>query len=291
MKRAYRIEDMKIGISTFVWASPFSTADFKILSKVKEYGYDVVEIAVEDKELIDFVKLKNQCKSLGLAISISGAFGMERDISSENPEFRSKGLSYIKDCLDIANYMESPIFGGPLYSAVGKTRLVSNEQKREERMWCLENLSLATKYAREKGVKLALEPLNRFKTDMINTVDQALELINEVNDEYLQLLLDTFHNNIEEKSIPDAIRKIGKQLLHIQGNENDRGIPGTGHVDWIGIHQALIDIGYEGSIVIETFGAPSKELARAASIWRPLAESPDILAKEGADFLKRIFKS
>lgn len=281
---------MKIGISTFVWSSPFATADFNILNKVKEYGYDIVEIAVEDRDLIDFVKLKDMCRSLDLEISISGAFGTERDISSNNPDFRNKGLSYIKDCLDIANYMESPIFGGPLYSAVGKTRLVSDQQKREERLWCLDNLSLATTYAREKGVKLALEPLNRFETDMINTVDQALELINEINDDYLQLLLDTFHNNIEEKSIPDAIRKIGKKLLHIQGNENDRGIPGTGHVDWEGINQALMDIGYEGSIVIETFGAPSKELARAASIWRPLAESPDILAKEGAEFLKSIFR-
>lgn len=281
---------MNIGVSTFVWVSPFSTENFDILHKAKDFGYDVVEIAVEDKDIIDIRKLKKECDTLGLKISVSGAFGAERDISSSDEDIRAKGLAYIKDCVDIANYLESPVFGGPMYSAVGKTRLISDEQKLIERNWCLENLQTATQYAGEKGVKLALEPLNRFETDMINTVDQALDLIGEINDDNLLILLDTFHSNIEEKDIPAAIRKIGNKLIHVQGNENDRGTPGTGHLDWAGIKEALIEIGYTGSIVVETFGSPSKELARAASIWRPLAESADALAKEGSQFLSKTFK-
>lgn len=281
---------MNIGISTFVWVSPFSTENFDVLYKVKDFGYDLVEVAVEDKDLIDIVKLKKECDRLGLKISVSGAFGAERDISSSDENIRAKGLTYIKDCVDIANYLESPIFGGPMYSAVGKTRLISDEQKRIERSWCLENLNTATHYAKEKGVKLALEPLNRFETDMINTVDQALDLINEIEDDNLLILLDTFHANIEEKNIPDAIRKIGDKLIHVQGNENDRGTPGSGHLDWLGIKKALIEIGYKGSIVVETFGSPSKELARAASIWRPLAASADALAEEGGQFFSKMFK-
>lgn len=281
---------MNIGISTFVWVSPFSTKNFDVLHKAKDFGYDLIEIAVEDKNLIDFAKLKKECDSLGLKMSVSGAFGAERDISSADESIRAKGLAYIKDCVDIANYLESPVFGGPMYSAVGKTRLISDEQKQTERSWCLENLHAATRYAKEKGVKLALEPLNRFETDMINTVDQALDLINEVDDDNLLILLDTFHANIEEKNIPDAIRKIGDKLIHVQGNENDRGTPGTGHLDWQGIKEALNEIGYEGSIVVETFGSPSKELARAASIWRPLAASADALAEEGGQFFTQMFK-
>jgi len=126
---------------------------------------------------------------------------------------------------------------------------------------------------------------------MINTVDQVISLVKEVSNPNIQILLDTFHANIEEKNIPNAIRKIGKGLLcHIQGNESDRGTPGTGHLDWQGIKEALLEIGYQGAIVVETFGAPSKELARAASIWRPLANSADELAQEGLDFYQTMFR-
>jgi len=280
---------MKIGISSFVWVSPFRTSNLDILYKAKDYGYDLVEIAVEDASVIDFKKVKKVAQEIGLGLSVSGAFGSERDISSDNLDYRNIGLSYIKDCVQIANELESPVFGGPLYSAVGKTRLVSKEQKYIERQYCIENLFQATKYAEEMGVVLALEPLNRFETDMINTVDQALSLINEINHPYLKILLDTFHTNIEEKNVIKAIHLLGDKLAHVQGNENDRGTPGTGQVNWIGIRDALVDIGYKGSIVLETFGSPSKELARAASIWRPLAESADILASEGASFFKKIF--
>ncbi|AIM36844.1 xylose isomerase [Sphingobacterium sp. ML3W] len=282
---------MKIGISSFVWVSPYAADHIDILYKAKDYGYDVMEIAIEDLSLIDVKQLKKVAREVGLNLSVSGAFGTERDISSEHSSYRKIGLSYIKDCIAIANELESPIFGGPLYSAVGKTRLVSKEQKEMERNFCLENLLEATKYAKEHGVVLALEPLNRFETDMINTVDQALELINEINDPSLKILLDTFHANIEEKSIVNSIHLLGDKLAHVQGNENDRGTPGTGQVDWEGIRDALNQIGYQGSVVLETFGSPSKELARAASIWRPLAESSDILARDGATFYTKIFKN
>jgi D-psicose/D-tagatose/L-ribulose 3-epimerase len=125
---------------------------------------------------------------------------------------------------------------------------------------------------------------------MVNTVDQALSIVMEVDTPNLKIQLDTFHGNIEEKNIGDSIRKIGKSLLcHIQGNESDRGTPGTGNLDWIGIKNALFDIGYDGAIVIETFGAVSEEIAKATCIWRPLAESSDELAMQGLEFYKRCF--
>lgn len=281
---------MLFGASTFIWVSPFSTENIELLKKVKNMGYDIIEIAVEDTKIIDWTLVKEVAKDLDLRITISGAFGPERDISSTNPAYRKLGKEYIIDCIKIAEDVESPIFGGPVYSAVGKTRLVSEEQKKQERDWCIETLADVSKIASDYGVVVGLEPLNRFETDMVNTVDQALSIVREVSSQNLKIVLDTFHSNIEEKDIPASVRKIGKELLcHVQGNESDRGTPGTGHLEWGGIRDALVEIGYEGAVVIETFGQPSKELARAACIWRPLANSADELASEGLAFYKQLF--
>jgi len=283
---------MQFGASTFIWVSPFTTESFDLLYKVKDMGYDILEVAVEDKTLIDWQRLKRMSREAGIHITISGAFGPERDISSTDPAYRKQGFDYIVDCIRIAEEMGSPVFTGPVYSAVGKTRIVSEQQKKQERNWCLENLVHAGKIAASCGVIVGIEPLNRFETDMVNTAEQALSIVKEVSDRHIKISLDTFHCNIEEKNIPDTIRKVGKEYLcHVQGNECDRGTPGTGHLDWKGIHEALTDISYDDAIVIETFGAPSKELARAACIWRPLANSADELASEGLAFYKKIFSS
>ncbi len=253
-------------------------------------GYDILEVAIENKDIIDWSKLKTLAQEAGLEVTISGAFGATRDISSADPAIRKEGLTYIIDCIKIAQYMDSPVFTGPVYSAVGKTRYITAEQKKRERVWCIENLLAAGKIAADHNVIIGLEPLNRFETDMVNTVDQALSIVDEVSNPSLKVSLDTFHCNIEEKNIADSIRKIGKErLCHIQANESDRGTPGTGNLDWIGIKDALADIKYEGAVVIETFGAPSKELAKAACVWRPLAKSADGLAIDGLAFYKKLF--
>ena len=282
--------NIQFGASTFIWVSPFSTKAFHLIKKVKEMGYDILEVAVENKDLIDWPSLKKLAKEAEIKITISGAFGPDRDISSTDPAVRKNGLSYIIDCVKIAADMGSPIFTGPVYSAVGKTRIVSPEQKKQERDWCIENLKEAAAVAADHGIIIGVEPLNRFETDMINTAEQALSLVKEIDHKNIRISLDTFHCNIEEKNVPNAIRMVGKELLcHVQANECDRGTPGTGHLDWTGIKQALADINYEGAMVIETFGAPSKELAAAACIWRPLAASADGLAIEGLQFYKEMF--
>lgn len=283
---------IRFGASTFLWVSPFSTADFGLLPKVASMGYDILEVAVEDRARIDWNELKQRADDLGLKLYVSGAFGADRDVSSDNPAIRRNGLAYIADCLHLARHVGSPVFTGPLYSAVGKTRYVTPAQKAQERAWCVENLRLLGKIADDCGVILGVEPLNRFETDMVNTAEQALSLVREIDHPCVRVSLDTFHNNIEEKNIGAAIRTVGRDLLcHVQANESDRGTPGTGNLDWVGIRDALTDIGYDGAITLETFGAPSEELARAASIWRPLAASPDELASEGLAFYKKLFGS
>lgn len=279
---------MKIGVNTFVWTSPFTTRDFGLVPKIASMGFDIIEIAVEDASQIDVPLLRKMARDEGLSITICGAFGPTRDISSDDPAVRKNGVAYIADCLRLTEAVGSSLFAGPVYSAVGKTRMVSPEQKARERAWCVENLQALGKVAADAGVTICIEPLNRFETDMINLVEQAVALIGEVGHKAYKVHIDTFHANIEEKSIPDAIRRAGNLLGHFHACENDRGTPGTGHIDWIGCRDALREIGYDGPVVIESFTPGIVEIAKAAAIWRPLAASQDELAREGGRFLREL---
>ena len=129
------------------------------------------------------------------------------------------------------------------------------------------------RYAEDKGVTLALEPLNRFETSFINLTEQALELMRMIDSPRVKLMMDTFHANIEEKSLGKAIEAAGQNLVHVHANENDRGTPGTGHVAWNEIAAALKKVKFDGALVIESFSTEVKEIARAAAVWRPLAPS------------------
>ena len=282
---------MKIGVNTWVWVSPFSTDSFGLIHKIRDYGFDVIEIAVDDPEIIDLAKFRRMLKDTGLSVTICGAFGPQRDISNEDENLRKIGKEYIIKCVRMAEYLGCNLFSGPVYSAVGKTRMVPAEQKKREWEWCVENLREIGRIAADCGVTIGVEPLNRFESDMINLVDQAVELIKDVGSPVYKVHIDTFHSNIEEKSIPETVRKLGKGMLcHLHACENDRGTPGTGHMDWPGIRDALREIGYDGAAVIESFTPGAVEIAKAASIWRPLAPSQDRLAKEGGAFLKNLFK-
>jgi len=282
---------MKFGANTWIWVSPFDNTTFDIARKVKEMGFNVIEVAVDDTENVDWGNFKCLCDDLGLEISLCGAFGETRDIANSDEAIRKIGKKYILDCINIAQRVGSNIFAGPVYSAVGKTRMVPDEQRKREWDWSVQNLREIDAIAAQCGVTVGVEPLNRFESDMINLTDQALKLIGDVGGTSLKVHLDTFHANIEEKSIPDVIRKVGKNLLgHVHVCETDRGTPGTGHTDWVGIRDALRDIGYDRYVVIESFIPGVKEISKAASIWRPLAANQDSLASDGLKFLTSLFK-
>ncbi len=280
---------MKIGVNTWVWTSPFSTKDFHLIAKVKQMGFDVIEVALDDASIIDAGLLRKMTEDNGLAVTVCGAFGPTRDISSDDPAIRKNGVAYIRDSIRFAEAVGSHVFSGPVYSAVGKTRLVPAEQKKQEWAWCVENLRAVGKAATDAGVTIGVEPLNRFETDMINLAEQAVSLLRDVGSPAYKIHIDTFHANIEEKSIPDAIRSLGKGMLgHFHACENDRGIPGSGHQDWAGIRDALRAVEYDGAAVIESFTPGAVEIAKAASIWRPLAPSQDELASQGARYLREL---
>ena len=139
---------------------------------------------------------------------------------------------------------------------------------------------------RETGVSLGIEPLNRFETFFLNTAEDAAALCEAVGDPHVGILFDTFHANIEEKHLGAALMTVGRHLKHVHTCENDRGTPGSGHVAWPEVFRALKALNYDGWLVIESFGAAIPEIAAAACIWRDLAPSADVIARDGLTFLK-----
>ena len=277
----------QFGVSTFILVSPFTDQDVDQFDVAKEMGYDLIEVCIEDPAVVSAEALKKASERTGLPVSICGAFGPDRDVSHEDPQKRRQGIDYLKLCVDIAQAVGSPHVAGPMYSATGKARLLSPGERQQQRQWAADSLREVADYASERGVTLAIEPLNRFETDLVNTVQQGLELCELIGRDNVGLMLDTFHMNIEEKNIGEAITSAGDKVFHFQVSENDRGTPGSGHVPWSETFDALKTIDYQGSIVVESFLPTVEEIAKAVSLWRPVAPSMDALARDGLTFLRR----
>ncbi|SHO60003.1 sugar phosphate isomerase/epimerase family protein [Algoriphagus zhangzhouensis] len=278
--------DVKFGVSTWLWTSPFSSETIALFPKIKEYGYDAVEIPVEDPDLIDIPVVADALASNGLAPIICGAFGPTRDLTNEDPKFHQTCFDYLDRCFDIAAQLGAGFVAGPMYSAVGKARLVSPEQKKIEWNLAVTNLRKVCERARVQGLEIAIETLNRFETDLINTAAELKQLITDINEPEAKALLDGFHMNIEEPSIEEAIKTVGDKLIHVQVSENYRGTPGTGQTNWAAWKRGLEAVNYKGTISIESFTPEVKELAGAVCIWKPLVPSQDGFAKDGYTFLK-----
>jgi D-psicose/D-tagatose/L-ribulose 3-epimerase len=274
-----------VGVCTWIWVSPYTDDNVGLVGRARELGGDVLEVCIEDTDVSADALLEAAGDS-GLAFSVCGAFGPERDLSHDDPHYRRLGIDYAKLLVDFAVAINAPNIVGPMYSAVGKTRLLPREERERQRDWAVEGLREVADYAGERGVRLAIEPINRFETDLINTTEQALDLCARIGRDNVGLLLDTFHMSIEEKSIPGAIRLAGDHLFHVHSCENDRGTPGTGQVPWTEVLSALEEIAYDGQLVIESFTPDVHEIAKAASIWRPLDAAGDELARRGVEYLK-----
>lgn len=278
----------QFGASTFIWVSPFSNETLDLIDKVAQAGFDLIEICVEDPKTIDTNAINERLLSAGIGALVCGAFGPDRDVSSDDPDIRANGIAYINSCSDIAAELGAPAVAGPMYSATGKTAAVSPQRRAEQWKWATENLAVAADHAAKQNVRLAIEPLNRFETDLVNTVEQGMDLVHRIGRNNVGLLLDTFHMNIEEHSIPDAIRRAEGRIFHFHACANDRGMPGQDHLPWPEIAASLSDAGYAGPWVIEAFNPGITAIAKAVSLWRPLATSQDAIAFDGLKHLKSL---
>lgn len=280
-----------IGVNSWVWTSPFTTESLGLLKKAAQMGFDSFEIALEDPSHVDGSRVKEAIEATGLIPVVCGAFGPSRDLTHEDAAIRTESLNYIREAVKLCKAWNAKILCGPMYSAVGKRRHVSPDQKKIEWALAVKGLKQAGAIAADHNVVLAIEPLNRFETDLINTCEQCVRLVNEVGSNSVRIHLDTFHMNIEENSIYEAVKLAGKSLAHIHACENNRGTPGTGLVDWKGLARGLREVGYSGQAVIESFTPECKAIAAAAAIWRPLARTQDDLAANGVKFLKPLLNA
>ena len=279
---------VKFGASTWLWTSPFNTDSIEeIFPKVSAMGFDVVEIAVEDPSIIDCSRLLEGLQRYNLEAVICGAFGPSRDLTNDDEKVHENCFQYIDACFDICNAVDAKFLAGPMYSAVGKARMVPPEQRRKEWELAVKNIRKVCEMAERKGLMIALEPLNRFESDLVNNVDDVLRLIHDVGHAAARVALDGFHMNIEEQDIVNAFTKTGDKLIHVQVSENYRGTPGTGQTRWEEYRKGLELIQYRGVVSIESFTPQNQELAGAVCFWHPMAESQDGFASEGLSFLKK----
>lgn len=280
--------NISFAASTWLWTSPFNNeAIERLLPKVAAMGFDAIEIALEDPSLVDVTKLKEALQRYQLKAVVCGAFGPSRDLTNEDPGIRENGLGYIGDCLDFCAELGAGFFAGPMYSAVGKARLLPADKRRAEWDLAVVNLRKVCGMAEARGLQIALEPLNRFESDLVNTAEDVARMINDIDHPAARIVLDGFHMNIEERDAEAAIVTAGDRLIHLQVSENYRGTPGTGQTNWSAYKKGLERIGYIGTVSIESFTTDNKELAGAVCFWHPMAASQDELAADGLHFLKQ----
>lgn len=279
---------IRFGVSTWLWTSPFTTDTVSLFPKIKAMGYDTVEIPVEYPDLIDGLKVKQALIEHGLDAVVCGAFGPTRDLTNEDPNVHKHCFDYIGKCFKLCHTWSAKFLAGPMYSSVGKARMVPAEQRKIEWDRAVTNLHKVCQLAQESELMIALEPLNRFESDLVNTAEDVMRLVSDINHPAAKVMLDSFHMSIEEKDMEQAIVSAGNKLIHVQVSENHRGIPGTGQTPWPSFKRGLQRIGYQGTVSIESFTPEIKELAGAVCIWKNLAESQDGFAEDGLKFLKKL---
>lgn len=280
---------MRLGINTFLFTSPFTDKSTKLFPTFKKWGFESVEIPIEDPSHITPAKVKAELDKLGLVCgSVCACMGPDRDLRG-TPEAQQTGLKYLMAIIDQAAELGAHTVVGPVYSAVGRADAVPPQEYKKQWKTVVGHLKKVCKYAQSKGIVISLEPLNRFETDFINTVDQAMQMVKDVGSPALGLHLDTFHMNIEQKNQAAAIKKAGMLITHFHACGSDRGTPGGDHIDWPNIIKALKAVKYDADVVIESFTTDVKVIAKAAAIWRKIEPSNQDIAVKGIKFLKKAF--
>ncbi|RCG33405.1 sugar phosphate isomerase/epimerase [Sphaerisporangium album] len=274
-----------VGVNTWVWVSPLTDGDLERLApKVAAWGFDVIELPVERPGDWDPHRAAALLAEHGLKASVVLVMPPGRELVAASAEVVEETQDYLRHCVDVAVAVGSPVIGGPAYASVGRTWRMSPGERQAIYTELRKNLAPVAGYAGERGVRIAVEPLNRYETSLLNTVEQALEALPDGCD----LALDVYHMNIEEKDPARAVHAAAGRIAHVQVCGTDRGTPGADRFDWPAFTRALREAGYAGPLVIESFTAHNQTIATAASIWRPLAPSQDALAVEGLGFLRTL---
>lgn len=273
-----------IGIHLSHWQSAWQDDLRPLISRAKSAGYTVAEFPLLFPEELELSKLRAELDDLGMKASCSTGLNPQQDITSPDAELRKAGLKHLRACLEAATRLGSPILGGVTYAPWG---FFPNDDRNARRAQCVESLKIVGEMAGDMGLTLCLEILNRFEGHLLNTVEQGLQLLEEIGSPHIKLQLDTFHLNIEADNLGAEIRLAGKALGHFHCVANNRKAPGRGHIPWNSVWEALKAIDYQGFLVVESFVSPAGEVGKGLFIWRELAANLDENAAEAAAFIQQ----
>lgn len=280
-----------VGLISMQYARPFTAEHFHLFERMRELGFDFVELLVPEPGEIDVAEARRALADAGLSVVLAARVNLDRNLSSDDAGRRQAGVDYLRYAADCAAELGAAIVGGPLTGnplvfAGRPPQPVTEDERLARKARCVEGLRAAGDHAGAVGVTLAIEPLNRFESDVLCTTQQAVELLEAVDHPAVAMMLDTFHMHMEEASIAEAIRLAGSRLVHFQANENHRGFPGTGATDWVEVFRALREVDYAGPVSLEPFRRNDDRFGVPFAQWRPPHEDESDRLAAAARFVK-----
>lgn len=263
----------KLGIFMNFWENDWMADHIKYIKKASDIGFDILEFQAQpllEMSTKKMDEIKAAAESNGIELTYSLGLDKKYDISSSNEQIRKAGIKYLKDIMDRVYYMGGKIISGVSYAGWGVS---DGEFTREELLEnSVKSMKELIKTAEDFDITYAVEAVNRFEGVVLNTAQQAVEYVKQISSEKIGVLLDTYHMNIEENNIGDAIRCAGDLLVGFHTGENNRSAPGRGHLDWDEIFKALADIDYKGRIVSEPFVVTGGQVGKDICVWRNLID-------------------
>lgn len=277
---------MKLGLNTWLWADVFTEEYLFCIRKAYELGAEALDISINDPWVFPAqAAAKEAALCSGMEIITSTAMGRRYNAISPDEGERAAALEFMKRLIDVSAQVGSKVIGGVNYAGSGYH--TGKPRTQQEIDWCADYLEKACEYAARSGITIALEPVKRFETHFLNTAQQALDLIDYVGAPNLKVQLDTFHMNIEEADIAQAIESCRGKLAHIHLVDSNRGTPGMGHIPWLEVFGSLKKIGYEGAGCIETFNPQTLDQTCSGTyLTRKFADTPEEIGEKGLRFLK-----
>jgi D-psicose/D-tagatose/L-ribulose 3-epimerase len=277
---------MKIGISAFAWTTNFNLSHLGLLPAIREHGIDAFEIPMFDPATVAAADFRRAFEANDLECTVCAILPAGINPISPDASVRKKSLAHLTQCIETSAELGAHLICGPLYAPIGY--LPGRRRSEEEWKWAVEIVQSLRNLLDANNMTLAIEPVNRSETFFLNTGSEASTFCASVDHSRVGVTIDTFHANIEEKSIVAAVRSLGSRLKHLHVSENDRGMLGSGHVNFPGIVAALRQIDYNGCLMIEGFGYSPNEPHSLGALWGDLNVSPEDIAFLGADYLRKV---
>ena len=275
---------MKIGVSAFAWTTRLDEDHLALLPLLREQGLKGFEIPMFDPASLDAAMIRRAFEASGMECTVCAILPEGINPISPDASERKRALAHGLRCIETAAELGARAMGGPLYAPIGY--LPGRRRNADEWAWAVECFQALGESLDAHDVTLGVEPVNRSETFFLNTAAEANALCDAIGHPRIGVLIDTFHANIEEKNIAAAVRSCGNRLKHLHLSENDRGLLGSGHVDFPAIVAALKEIEYDGYLMIEGFGYSADKRNTLGALWGELNASPEDIAFKGAAYLR-----